>query len=216
MCDPIVDSSISVETRQFTEEVVKKYLQAKDSFKEYPLRHYSQINVPFNDGNVTGMLGKLGIPIKNTVATVLGGYTGQFANCLRRIGMQVIFTDPLAEWVSEASKLGFESYKYDAQEIPKKILRQTELFATFECYYALAVSSETYYSTLRFLSSKHGILFAESKYTRDELTKDGPKRQMKASFSPFSKIYSVSCNFKSKGDLPIVPFFSNRHRKRED
>ena len=114
-----------------------------------------------------------------------------------------------------ASKYGLESYKYAAEEIPRELLERTELFSTFECYYVFLEPSTADYTTLRFLSSKHGILFAESKYTRDELTKEGGTLQMKYGFLPFSKLYSVNRNFTSKGDLRLYHFSASDAEKEK-
>ena len=182
---------MSIEENRFAENVVKEYLSNKTTFKKYDLRHYSQLETAFNPEQMVSMLKDLEIPITNTRATIVGGYTGQFAISLRNIGMKVIFTDPMSEWVRNASHLGFESFKYTAEEIPRNLMERTEVFATFECY---PVFCKANYTTLRFLTSEYGILFGESKFTRDEMREDGCTAGLKRSFGPFTALYSINAD----------------------
>jgi hypothetical protein len=182
MCDPIIDNSERIETEQFTKEVVNQYLEKRGIFDRYPLRHYSQLEMTFERNDVKKLLEKLGIPTLHTSVTIFGGYTGHFAECLRDLGMRVIFTDPLEEWAQNAVDSGFEAYKYSAAQIPRAIIERTDLFATFECYHALNGESAIY-TVLRFLTSKYGILFGESKYTRDEIDKEEGKKARLIQFS---------------------------------
>jgi len=215
MCDPIIDSSIRPHIEPFEKPVVKEYLESKGSFDKYPLRHYSQLELIFDEDEVKTLFNKLGIPIVNTHVTIFGGYTGQFAKCLRKIGMQVTFTDPLEEWVQKATDSGFEAYKYAAEEIPRDMVKRTDLFATFECYKPFVDSSVSIYTTLRFLTSKHGILFAESKRTRNELKKEeGARAMLKYSFRGFSKFYLIKRIFREHGDLRLYHFCSEENSKK--
>ena len=211
MCDAIIDSSIRVDVEAFRKEVVQEYLKDKNSFDKHPLRHYSQLELTFDEGIMTTLLNKLSTPIVNIRVTIFGGYTGQFANCLRKIGMKVIFTDPLEDWVKKAGNSGFEAYKYAAEEIPGDIVKKTDLFATFECYYPFVNPSVSVYTILRFLTPKHGILFAESKRTRDELKKEGSRTMLKYGFRAFSKIYSIERAYREHGDLRLYHFCSNEN-----
>ena len=122
MCDPIIDKSIFIETDQFKEENVKEYIENKRLFTKHPSRHYSQLETNFQAKEIEKLLQKLDIPFDDTRVTIFGGYTGQFASCLRDIGMKVIFTDPLEEWVRQAPSEGFEAYQFTAEQIPKKLL----------------------------------------------------------------------------------------------
>lgn len=212
MCDPIVDDSITsdYELEPFKKEIVEEYLRSKNSFDKHPLRHYSQQELTFDEDIVKKSLDKLDIPIVNTRVTVFGGYTGQFADCLRSIGMQVIFTDPLEEWVKKAIDSGFQAYKYTAEEIPKDLVKKTDLFATFECYLPFVDSRRSIYTTLRFLTSKFGILFTESKRTTDEIKeKEGTKAGLKFSFLPYSETYSIKRVFREKEGLRLYHFCSD-------
>jgi hypothetical protein len=110
MCDPITDDSIYILKEPFRKKVVEEYLKNKQSFDKHPLRHYSQLELAFDANIVKKLLDRFEIPTFNTSVTVFGGYTGQFAICLRDIGMRIIFTDPLEEWVKKAIELEFEAY----------------------------------------------------------------------------------------------------------
>jgi len=214
MCEPIIDDSIHVEKEPFRKEIVEEYLLSKGSFRKYPLRHYSQLELSFDANAVKELLRKHGIPVENTHVTIFAGYTGQFAACLREIGMKVIFTDPLREWVEKAKHSQLEAYQYAAEEISREIMERTELFATFEGYMPF-MSERTVYNTLRFLTSKYGILFAESSRTRQELDKEGKGAQLKNSFLPYKKVYSIKRAFREKGPLRLYHFCGDSEiRKR--
>lgn len=75
MCDPIIDSSITLdyELEPFRKETVEEYLKNRKSFDKHPLRHYSQLELIFDDNVVKKLLDKLDIPIANTKVTVFGG-----------------------------------------------------------------------------------------------------------------------------------------------
>jgi hypothetical protein len=214
MCDPIIDDSEIIEKEAFTKEVVNEYLEKRSSFDGYPLRHYSQLEMSFEESTVKRLLDKLHVPILHTKVTIFGGYTGNFAKCLRNLGMKVIFTDPLEEWVHNAIDSGFEAYRYSAAQIPRDIVKRTDLFATFECYPALNGESAIY-TCLRFLTSEYGILFGESKYTRDEIDKEeGKKARLIYSFLPYYKVYSIKRAYREKGSLRLYHFSSDADNRR--
>ena len=202
-----------LDVEPFRKEVVEEYLNNKNSFNKFPLRHYNQLELTFDEDILKVLLNRLDIPIANIATTIFGGYTGQFTNCLRNIGTQVIFTDPLEEWVRKAIDSGFEAYKYTAEEIPKDIVKRTDLFATFECYSAF-VEPRSSYTVLRFLTSKFGILFAESKRTRDKLKREGAKTGLKNSFLPFSEIYFIRRVSMEKEGIRLYNFCSNEKNRK--
>jgi hypothetical protein len=214
MCDPIIDNSERIETEQFSKEMVAEYLEERGSFAKHPLRHYSQLETSFEDCTIRSLLHKFHIPPLHTRVTVFGGYTGQFARCLKNLEMKVVFTDPLQEWAQDAINSGFEAYAYSAGQIPKDIVKRTDLFATFECYPAF--SGETaIYTVLRFLTTKYGILFGESKSTVAEMDKEeGKLARLKNSFLPYFKIYSIERSYKEKGSLRLYHFSSTANAKK--
>ena len=108
--DPMVGQGRLEGREEFSKQTVEEYALNKASFKRFPLRHYRQLEFSF-DG-VGELLGRLQIPTHIT-GLVFGGYTGQFANALRELGM--IFTDPIEDWVTKAKEAGFEAYCYSVQ-----------------------------------------------------------------------------------------------------
>ena len=88
--DPMVGQGRLEGREEFSKQTVEEYALNKASFKRFPLRHYRQLEFSF-DG-VGELLGRLQIPTHIT-GLVFGGYTGQFANALRELGMTVIFAD---------------------------------------------------------------------------------------------------------------------------
>lgn len=215
LCDPIIDDSVRVEKEPFRKEVVEHYLENREEFNYYPSRHYSQLMETFDPDVVKKLLSRLRIPIVDTHVTVFAGYTGEFASCLRKIGMSVVFTDPLEEWIKKAIDCGFEAYKYAAEEIPKHIVEKTDLFATFEGYIPF-IDARTSYAILRFLTSKHGILFGESKRTREELKRErGTVAQMKYHFLPYKKVYSVKRIFRQKDEIRLYRFWAEEPYKKK-
>lgn len=218
MCDPIIDEAAIPSDhvlQQFKKESIQEYLQNKEKFHKYPLRHYSQLELPFDDNLVKKLLGKLGIPISNTTVTIFGGYTGQFAECLRTVGMQVVFTDLMMEWVEKAANNGFEAYNYAFEEIPKDLIKRTELFATFECYDPLVNSGKFVYNTLRFLTAKFGLLFAESKQTVNEIRRESDaKTMLKSSFLAHKKLYNIRRISRGKSGLRFYHFCASEEARK--
>lgn len=118
--DPIIDDSEKIDKEPYSKETVTEYLEKRGRFDRHPLRHYSQLETSFEENTIRSLLEKLQIPIPHTRVTIFGGYTGQFAKCLKNLGMKVIFTDPLQEWVDNAINSSLEAYPYSAAQIPKK------------------------------------------------------------------------------------------------
>jgi hypothetical protein len=137
----------------------------------------------------------------------LGGYTGQFSLCLRDLGFKIIFTDPLEEWIENAVALKFEAYKYSIEQLVTKILEKTDMLTTFECYPPF-ISERVFYIVLRCLTPKYGILFAESKLTRDEIDKEigSAGGRLKDSFLPYKKTYSINRIYREKVTLDFIIF----------
>lgn len=158
----------------FTKAAVERFKKREDDIERSNLRHYNQIVTQFDGSAIRFALSKFHIPIKTRV-TVYGGFTGQFAESLMMVGMRVVFTDPMAEWVEQARETGFESFKVAVQEMPKELVERTDLFASFECYPDLIGESEFYYPMMRFLTVQYGILFAESKGTVTSMHQEDPR-----------------------------------------
>ena len=215
MCDPIITQSINIETEPFSKEAVNEYLEKRTKFTKYFLRHYSQTEVNFEPSQIEKILVKLKIPINGTKVTVFGGYTGEFANCLRNMGMNVIFTDPLEEWVVKAKEEKFEAYQFSAEQTPKELLLKTDLFATFECYPPFANDSSALYTILRFLTTENGILFAASTKTYSEIKMEKKKvARMKSYFLPFKKVYGIERLEKGREGLKLYHFYSTNRNQQ--
>lgn len=207
-----MDRNKPLEHEEFRRKTVKEYLTNKASFSKFPLRHYRQLEVSFDVERMRELL--RGLRVSTEIATfVFGGYTGQFACVLRDLGMKVIFTDPLEEWVNKAKESGFEAYCYSAEEIPGKLLDRIQLAATFECYFPFG--SESVYSTLRLLTREYGLLFAESKQTRRELQAESASGGMKFMFLPYYKVYSIERVYREKGDLRLYHYCATNPESRE-
>lgn len=179
----------------FTKAAVERFKKREDDVKKSELRHYNQIVTQFDGSAIRLALSKFQIPIKIRV-TVYGGFTGQFAKSLMMVGMRVIFTDPMAEWVEQAREAGFESFKVAVQEMPKELIERTDLFASFECYPDLIGESEFYYPMMRFLTVQHGILFAESKGTVTSMRQEDPRMSQELGtfrrwFRPLYRVYGI-------------------------
>lgn len=164
MSEPLEEKPNLKMQELFTKSAVEKFQRTPNEIERKYLRHYNQLTKYFDDAAIHTALSRFGIPDEARV-TVFGGFTGQFAESLRRAGMKVIFTDPLPEWIDQAAKKGFESYRTSVQELPRELLQRTDLFASFECYPDLIGETEFYYPMMRFMTTKYGILFAESKDT---------------------------------------------------
>jgi len=179
----------------FTKAAVEKFKRRRDDIKRSDLRHYNQIVTQFDDSAIRFALSKFKIPIETRV-TIYGGFTGQFAKSLMMVGMRVIFTDPMDEWVEQAREAGFESFKFAVQEIPKELVERTDLFASFECYPDLIGESEFYFPMMRFLTVQYGVLFAESKGTVTSMHKEDPRISQELGtfrrwFRPLYRVYGI-------------------------
>ena len=198
------------ELEPYQVRVVREYSKDISTFQkryDFPLRHYNQTEIEFDTETISKIIKRLSIDPTNKLITVFGGYTGQFAECLRDLGCSVIFTDPIENYVNAARKKGFESYCYYAEELPSEIIQKTDLFATFECYMPFDDPSKFLYNTLRLISASYGLIFAESKRTREELRKEDAIEQLKNSFKPFSDNYGLKRVFRESNDIRIYHFY---------
>ena len=213
LLDPILDQPGSEfknsQNEKYRKKTVNQYLARKSSTK-YESRHYRQLEIHFDPLRIRAVLRKLQIPTEATVL-VIGGYTGHFARALQNLGMGVIFTDPLREWVSEAGKSGLEAHQYRAQGIPGSLLERAQLIATFECYYPFNIHN--LYNTLRFLSRDYGVLFVESESTRRDIRSQGA--ELTESFLSFQTVYSVAIATRRNDDLLFHHYHSSNLRSKQ-
>ena len=215
--DPIIDTAINLEKGQFEVGKVNRFLANTTEEPEDPSRHYSQSVVMIDEGKIERALGRLGIP-SSSCALIFGGYTGQFAACLKNVGLSIIFSDPMKDWVERASASGFESYMLSAEELPGSLIGRSQLMATFECYIPFNNELTFLYNGLRFLTTDHGILFAESDRTRKQITSEnGPGRlgQMKSTFAPFKKVYDIDVRFVEAGEVRLYNFKAKEAMTRD-
>jgi len=207
LSDPLGDAPDLQMKELFTLEAVARFRTSEGAVEAGQRRHYNQVKVKFDDQSIASVLAKFKIP-KDARTTVYGGYTGEFAEALRRLGMQVVFTDPMPEWVEAARKKGFEAHQLSVQEIPRELLERTDLLASFECYPDLIGESEFYYPFMRFLTAKYGLLFAESKETVDSMRgDDGDTTQQLGTFRrwlrPLYRVYGIKRSVNKTAELNI-------------
>ena len=155
----------------FSAEAVERFRKTPDLVKLDEQKHYNQLRTTFNERELRLALKKFRIPFHLT-ATVYGGFTGEFAGSLARIGMKVIFTDPLDAWVEAARRRGLEAYYAPVQKLPREIMERTELFASFECFPDLIEGEEQQHAKMRLLTAPYGIFFVESKATVESMRQD--------------------------------------------
>ncbi len=195
MTEPLGEKPELKTKELFTRVAVERFRNRRSEIERSNLRHYNQIVTQFDDSTIRFALSKFKIPIQTRV-TVYGGFTGQFAESLNRIGMRVIFTDPMAEWVEQARKMGFEPFKFTIQEMPRELVERTDLFASFECYPDLIGENEFYYPMMRFLTVQYGILFTESKDTVTNMHEEEPRISQELGtfrrwFRPLYRVYGI-------------------------
>lgn len=205
--DPIVDEVVHILDDQFKAGKVSGFLANPNLPTGDPSRHYSQTVTFFDKSKVERAMRKLGIPMSGH-ALIFGGYTGQFAACLKDLGMSVIFTDPMVEWATRATAAGYESYKLSAEEIPGRLLERSQLVATFECYMPFSNDKTFLYNGLRFLTTEFGIIFGESKRTREQMASEesGRMKQLKSSMTPFKKVYGIDIRSAEAADIRLYSF----------
>lgn len=205
---PSVQGSKTLE--RYRKNVVDEYLANKSSFNKFPSRHYSQLEVSFDA--LSELLRRLQI-IGDLTVLIFAGYTGQFANALRNLGMRVIFTDVLQEWVTEAKASGLEAYRHEAEDIPGNLLGRAQLVATFECYDQILRSSV--YNSLRFLTRDQGLLFAESKQTRKEMQAEGRTWEMRSRGFPYHKVYAIKIVRREKNELKLCHYYASTPESKD-
>ncbi len=196
----------------------RRFKKRRDDIKRSDLRHYNQIVTQFNDSVIRFALSKFKIPIETRV-TIYGGFTGQFAKSLMKVGMRVIFTDPMDEWVEQAKEAGFESFKFSVQEMPQELVERTDLFASFECYPDLIGESEFYFPIMRFLTVQYGILFAESKGTVTSMRKEDPRISQELGtfrrwFRPLYRVYGIQLKAVKTKHLNFYHLFAAREKRK--
>jgi len=139
--------------------------------------------------------------------TTVGGFTGEFSEALREVGCNVVFTDPMEEWVERAREGGFEAVQCAAGTLPADLLQRSDAVATFECYFPFSPPSSAVYSTLRLLTTPHGLLFAESESTRESMREDGAERTFLSTLSPYIDIYGTERRYRETDSLRIYQFY---------
>lgn len=172
----------------------------------YPSKHYNQKRVRFEPAVFEELFERLSIEREGRTVTVFGGYTGEYAECLRKVGFEVIFTDPIKEFVERAREKGFESYQYFASELTEDIIGKSNLFSTFECYQAVQMSNMLQvHNVLRMLSSPSGIVFAESERTRSEVDREagGKCSRLKSTLRPLEAVYSTKRKYREKKEAGL-------------
>lgn len=215
MCDPIpYTPPAHIDQGPFAKSAVEGDRRDPETGDGFPSWHYNQMVVRFDPESIVKALGRLGVP-KTSKTVVFGAYTGEFAACLRDIGMKVIYTDPMKEWAERGKQLGFESYQYTAEGLPWDLISRCNLVSTFECYYPFGDSNSIIYTALRFLTRRNGIIFAESRQSREGMTKDAGKRlgQMKSALNWLMPEYELAAKYAEAGDVRLYHYHLGKHSR---
>jgi len=224
MLEPLIEKDATgKESDEFKMETVKEFLKDPSSFKNkysYPLRHYNQLILDFSTDKITTLLKKLYISPDGKTFTIIGGYTGQFAEALSQAGFKIIFTDPIEDYVNQFKNKGYESYCHSVEGLPAILFQRSHLFGTFECYMAFGKES-LIYSTLRLLTAPYGLIFAQSKQTRSEMEKESEEKyniktslsQMKNTFLPYAKHYGITRRYRDYKDLRFFHFYGDNSQR---
>lgn len=210
MLDPVLMRPSEFDAKVFELESVGRAGRAVDGTTEFPSRHYAQSVTLIDRVRLRKALQKLGIFSLRKV-TVFGGYTGEFALALRDIGAEVLFTDPMRVWVERARLNGFEVDRRAAEEMSGAMIGDSEAMATFECYMPFTDEALSMYTSMRFLTTSFGIIFAESDATRYEMRGEMQARSSRAKQTPsmmsYLKLgYGLESAFSSAGGLRIYRF----------
>lgn len=171
MLEPIIDQITKSYGPEFEANAVLNDGRGTDGLQNHLIRHYSQNRISIDIHELQRGLRRLGLA-HISKATVFGGYTGQFAKALRDMGTEVFFTDPMQVWVDQARADGFRAEMFSAEAMPSADIIEADVMATFECYMPFEDQAMAMYTSMRFLTTKYGIIFAESESTRDEMEED--------------------------------------------
>lgn len=204
MSDPVGGPVELYQPTLFTKSAVETFMASPDKIPADHHYYYNQGRTRFDDAGILAILKKWKVPT-DMRTTIFGGYTGQFAQALRRIGMKVTFTDVSQEWVDAAKAAGFEASKCAVQELPRTLVEGTDLFATFECYPDLFEGGDGQYNKMRLITPRYGTLFVESRATVKEMNKEQRKPQelgtLRRWFRSINKVYGVDRKSTSTEDL---------------
>jgi hypothetical protein len=209
MLEPILVDPSEIDTKEFEPVPVGRAGRSVDGVQQYPMRHYAQAATRIDRDELRKALLRLGIgPIKKV--TVFGGYTGEFATALRDLGSEVLFTDPMQVWVDRARRNGFQTNLSTAEEISAAMIGASDAMATFECYMPFTSEGLSMYTAMRFLTTRFGILFAESDATRIELRQNMLSRATRTRQTPslmsYLSGYGLASAFTNAGGLRIYRF----------
>jgi hypothetical protein len=211
-------SDLSPDKEAYCQEMVEEYLDNPKTFSEkydFPTHHYNQASKEWGDQEtVQELINRFDIDPEGNTATVFGGFTGEFAKALQQCGFEVIFTDPLSDWVEEASNEGMEAHTELAETLPPEIVNRTAVFATFECYHPFGGDPDAIYNMLRFLSAPLGLLFAESESTRNFFKEEGVQYTLLTDLGKFSEFYEVERRYRETDGLRIYQFCSPKWEHR--
>lgn len=219
MLDPIFDNPIEFHDEEFELGSVERAGRASDGTQKFPSRHYAQSSITFDNELLSHALAKLGIgPLKKV--TVFGGYTGQFALALKGIGADVLFTDPMKVWCEQATMRGFKAITQTAEEIQGTVIAESDAMATFECYMPFANDRLAIFTALRFLTTKYGIIFAESDFTRTQMKNEAfadssRLKQTPSMLNYLKKAYGLESHFASAGGYRVYRFSVPEKKKAE-
>lgn len=138
LCSVDLEEKYEHQLEPFQPQLADEFAEDPERFEEeydQNLRHYSQKATDLELDTLRELFSRLSFDPKGKTATIFGGYTGDFAERLSQLDCNIIFTDPMDEYVKEMKKKGFEAYTYYAENIPAEMVGRTDFFASFECYY---------------------------------------------------------------------------------
>lgn len=143
-----------------------------DDWESHPIhRHFVQPQGKWGTKeDVHTILDRLEIPA-GSHATIIGGYTGEFADAIRDYPLDVLFTDPIEGWCDQAAERGFETECIRADQLSSEQLRSTDLVVSFEAFQPLQETGATY-ALSRSCSVTYGHLIFESEWTRNNMDSD--------------------------------------------
>lgn len=163
-------------------------------------RHYIQESA-VTENKVKTLIDRLNIPTGSNWL-LFAGYTGELADVLStNLGCSVIFTDPLKTWVEKAANNGLTADQYTIQDIPGDHFKQIDGVGTFEGYEAISNDLDLLYEGMRCLTTKHGLTFFQSKFTRNCTKSTGNGKSIKGRFKAFEKSYDVTSCYRENDGL---------------
>lgn len=184
-------NTIKEPSERYTPEAVEKHRKMdEDEYNERHgksvKRHYIQEEALADRQAIKTVLQRHNIPTEGQTWLVYAGFTGELADALSKFGNDVIFTDPLETWITEAEDRYHRTEQTTLQSLPSSLIAGSDGLIMFEGFGPMTHEVEASIELLRALTTQHGFTFFESEYTRNCTISTGSGKTLKGKLNAFT------------------------------